>query len=299
MWLLYLDESGVPERHPSQTSHYIQLGLAVHEGTWFALEKQVRMLKNRYAIESDPTTFELHAAWMLDRYPEQGRIANFERLAWGSRRELVERARQEWEKQAAPTLSGSKRRSKRRFHRETSPYTHLTLKERTEVIESALGIVSRYRRGLYLFGEAISKPHLNETIDPVEEAFTQIVSRFETFLRNRRQKTWGMLVSDYDDHKALRFSNLLRRFQTWRTPWINVTRVIESPFFLDSHLNSAVQLADVCAFALRRYLENKEKGRFMPILPKFYQTSKGLHGLRHFIPVGECSCEICKLRGRV
>ena len=34
MYLLYVDESGVTNPHPSQTSHYVTIGLAVHVGTW-------------------------------------------------------------------------------------------------------------------------------------------------------------------------------------------------------------------------------------------------------------------------
>jgi len=59
MYLLYVDESGVTNPHPSQTSHYVMLGLAVHVGTWFALTRRVRNLKQVYALEGDrDTAFE-------------------------------------------------------------------------------------------------------------------------------------------------------------------------------------------------------------------------------------------------
>lgn len=71
MFLLYVDESGVANPHPSQTSHYVLIGLAVHVGTWFALTRRVRALKRRYALDGDADGLELHAAWMLRAYREQ------------------------------------------------------------------------------------------------------------------------------------------------------------------------------------------------------------------------------------
>jgi len=71
-----------------------------------------------------------------------------------------------------------------------------------------------------------------------------------------------------------------------------VDRVIESPFFLDSRANSGVQVADLCAYAVRRYLENGERERFETIFPRFFRQGEALCGLGHF--TGEhCSCLIC------
>ena len=56
--------------------------------------------------------------------------------------------------------------------------------------------------------------------------------------------------------------------------------------------SSGVQVADLCAYALRRYLENEEAELFSIIFPKFYRAGGGLSGLRHFT-APDCGCMIC------
>jgi hypothetical protein len=104
-----------------------------------------------------------------------------------------------------------------------------------------------------------------------------------------------MVLMDNDQHKAQQLTRMLRRFQRTGTRWGNVDRVIEAPFFLDSRFNSGVQVVDLCAYAVRRYLENNEEDRFERIFSKFYRTGTGLHGLRHYTFRG-CPCRICRER---
>lgn len=295
MYILYLDESGVAESHPSQTSHYVLLGMAVHVGTWFALNKQVFGLKRAFAL-GDPNHLELHAAWIRRPYPEQQQIPDFELLGWQARRDAVLEWREKRQLEVWPLLAGNKRQEDKRYFRSTDSLVHLTFSEREDLLNRSLGIVGDYRRGITLFAEAIHKAHLPPAADPVDQAFSQVVSRFEAFLRRRNTKQWGMLVVDYDEHKAAGLTKMLHRFQRQGTPWGDVNHVIESPFFLDSSSNAGVQVTDLCAYALRRYLENQEEERFRLIFEKFDRTGTGLHGLRHYTRPG-CSCLICRERG--
>ena len=75
----------------------------------------------------------------------------------------------------------------------------------------------------------------------------------------------------------------------------NIDRIVESPFFVDSAANSGVQAVDAAAFAVRRYLENKEYENFSIIFDKFDRDRKALHGIRHFRRF-DCDCTICKER---
>lgn len=294
MYLLYLDESGVPERHPSQTSHYVLLGMAVHEGTWFALETRLTSVKQRWA-RGPVEDFELHAGWLRRPYPEQAQIPGFEGLGMEARyaavTDLRDQAREGW-----PKLSGKDRRRERKYQRLTDPYVHLTLGEREQVIDDALDVVGTYRRGVTLFAEAIEKARLASGVNPLDQAFTQVVTRFERFLRRRKEPHWGLLVMDHNQSTAKRFTTMLHRFQRQGARWGDIDRVIEAPFFVDSGPSSGVQATDVCAYALRRYLENAEKERFEKIFDKFDRTSTGLHGIRHYTAPG-CPCIICRERG--
>lgn len=293
MFLLYLDESGVPEPHPDQTSHYVVVGIAVHEGTWFALERLLRKLKKRYGLEQDGD-WELHAAWILSRFREQERVSGFADLDWSARHKAIQHLRAEKMEQQS-SWSSKKRRRKIDFYKQTEPYIHLTSKERKDLVRDALTVVSNYRRGLYLFGEAINKETLSPAIDPVRESFSQLIARFERFLKSRKQKHWGLVTMDQNPTQAKRLNKMLADFQRKGTRWTDVERVIESPFFVDSSTCAGVQVADLCAYALRRYVEKNEIERFELIFPKFFRQRGKLHGLRHFTEKG-CSCLICEDR---
>ena len=287
MYLLYLDESGVTDPRPNQTSHYVMLGAAVHVGTWFGLSRRIRNLKRKYSRGGED--FELHGAWLLRSYREQSLISGFEALDYNARfhavREWREVRKAEWS-----ALSSKSRNQERKEFRLTEPYTHLTRAERSHLYYETLKVVGEYSRGITLFGEAIDKRHLAPSVDPIEEAFSRVVGRFERFLYENG--LWGLLVVDHDPHQADRVAAMLHRFQQTDTHRGGVDRIIEAPFFLESHANACVQVADLCAYSLRRYVENGEHGPFELIFPKFYRQDAALCGLRHLTSPG-CCCLVC------
>lgn len=296
VYILYLDESGVPEKHPSQTSHYILLGAAIYEGTWFALEKRINDIKSGFAL-GDPHKLELHASWLIRPYFEQGRVTDFNALTHGARREAALAVRTDFIEHVLPTLPGRKRHEWRKYFRSTDAALHLTFDERRRLYRRVLDAVANHRTGLYLFAEAIDKTALALGVDPVEQSFAQVIARFEGFLKSRpHPQQWGLIAADRDEHKAGRLQAMLALFQQVGTVWRDIERVIEAPFFFDSASSSGVQITDLCAYALRRYLEKKEVDGFRRIFPKFYRARGKLHGLRHYTRRGACRCLICTER---
>ena len=297
MFILYLDESGVPQNHPSQTSHYVFLGVAVHEGAWSALEKRVNDVKSGYAL-GDPRDLELHAAWLLRPVHEQVKVPEFSSLTYTARRQAVLSVRGAFEHDGLEMLAGRKREEWRRYCRNTDAILHLTLEERRVLYRRSLTVIGSHTRGLYLFAEAIDKGALPAGVDPVEQAFTQVVARFDAFLASRTdRKEWGLLAVDRDEHKAGQLQTLLAQFQRSGTAWRDIDRVIEAPFFFDSRSSSGVQVTDLCSYALRRYLEKQEVDAFALIFPKFFRSKGKLHGVRHYTRRGSCTCLICTERG--
>lgn len=292
MYLLYVDESGVTNPHPSQTSHYVMLGLAVHVGTWFALTRRVRNLKRIYALEGDLEKLELHAAWLLRAYREQSVIASFEDLSRRARYDAVQQwrtSRQQNEWIGDPRL---KEREKKDF-RKTEPFIHLTREERETLCLEALKIIGEHRKGVTLFGQAVDKRALPPGVDAAEVAFSWLIDSFEIFLQHHPENPWGVVVVDDDRTQKDRYTAMLQRLQQTEHHKGGVDRIIEAPFFLDSRSNSGVQVADLCAFALRRYLENDEEERLEAIFPKFHRAEGGeLWGLKHLTAPG-CACKIC------
>jgi hypothetical protein len=71
-----------------------------------------------------------------------------------------------------------------------------------------------------------------------------------------------------------------------------VKNIVETPLFVDSQLTSMVQIADLCAYALRRYLENNEDELFDLVFQRADRKGKVAVGVRHFAQKA-CPCKIC------
>ena len=86
----------------------------------------------------------------------------------------------------------------------------------------------------------------------------------------------------------------MKKFHRTGTFWTDLKNIIETPLFVDSELTSMVQLADLCAFALRRYLENQEEELFSIIYKRGDRDRRGrCVGIRHYNGKDPCSCIIC------
>jgi hypothetical protein len=132
------------------------------------------------------------------------------------------------------------------------------------------------------------------TID--EQAFEQIVSRFEQYLARTEggagPRSYGLLVHDNNQTVALKHTALMRNFHASGTLWTRVDRIIETPLFVDSKLTSMVQAADLCAYAFRRFVENGESDLFSRIMPRADRVGLKAVGVRHYTELG-CVCDIC------
>jgi hypothetical protein len=79
----------------------------------------------------------------------------------------------------------------------------------------------------------------------------------------------------------------------FRTLWAKVERIIETPLFVDSSLTSMVQMADLCAYATRRFFENGEEDLFDRVFGRFDQARGRIVGIRHYVGAKACTCKVC------
>jgi hypothetical protein len=54
-----------------------------------------------------------------------------------------------------------------------------------------------------------------------------------------------------------------------------------------------VQMADLCAYATRRYFENNETELFDRISQRFDKANQKVVGLRHYVGAKDCKCKVC------
>ena len=153
----------------------------------------------------------------------------------------------------------------------------------------------------YVLAECIDKIHFDPSkskrlVD--EQAFEQVVSRFQHYLSRvdiySSEKKYGLLIHDNNETVAKEHTQLMKRFLRNGTLWTKIDNIIETPLFVDSQLTSMVQVADLCAYALRRYLENNEEKLLDLILPRGDRANDLLVGIRHFTS-DSCSCKICSI----
>ena len=230
---------------------------------------------------------------------EQSRIPDFESMDWAARRAAVEQKRNAYLLNLQRTCQSKTYRQVKKNFAHTSPYVHLTLDERRSLARDVARRVSSWGYAR-LFAECIDKLHFNpilanRTAD--EQAFEQVVSRFERFLANIEepggQRIYGILVHDNNETVARKHTQLMRDFLRTGTLWTAVSRIIETPLFVNSSLTSMVQIADLCAYALRRYLENGEVDLFKIIFSRADRFQNRAVRVRHFT-TADCVCEICQ-----
>ena len=287
MHLCYIDESGVPDI-PGNTRHYVLAGLSVPDEFWKSHHIQLERIKRNYGLEDD----EIHVAWMMRAYLEQRQINGFESMN-AARRLSEVRKRRTAELLRLQKVDNKRYKQTKKNYKKTEAYVHLTHDERRRAVTDIARLISDWGV-VRLFAECIDKVHFdpflaNTTVH--EQAFEQVVSRFELYLQNT-QSGYGLLVHDNNQTVAKRHTELMKTFLRKGTLWTRVEHVIETPMFVDSQLTSMVQLADLCAYSLRRYLENSETELFDLVFERADRVGDTSVGVRHFTNPG-CACKIC------
>jgi hypothetical protein len=268
MYLCYIDESGTSQV-PGNTSHFILAGLSIPIWFWKRCDQEIYFIKRKYSLDKA----ELHVAWMMRRYPEQESITDFNLLDSAQRRSKVNSLRTAKLLYLQTRGYSTAYQRIKKFYQKTADYIHLSHLERCNCIKEVADCVGNWGFAR-LFAEVVDKRHFDplRAPSPLDAwAFEQVVSRFETYLQHMEpdhgeelepQKVFGLLIHDNNQTIAKRHTDLMRGFHFKGTLWTTIKHIIETPLFVDSSLTSMVQVSDLCAYALRRYVENQETALF-------------------------------------
>jgi hypothetical protein len=293
MYLCYVDESGTSDI-PGNTSHFVLAGLSTPVWHWRDCDREIRDVKATYALENA----EIHAAWMVRSYLEQTKVVDFDKLDHAQRRYEVGKLRNAELLRLQRSKNPKLYKQTRKNYRKTEDYIHLTHSERLSFIEKVAQTVSGWGFAR-LFAECVDKIHFDpaRAARPVDEqAFEQVVSRFEQYLRyiglGADGRCFGLLIHDNNVTVAKKHTELMKRFHQKGTLWTGVENIIETPLYVDSQLTSMVQIADLCSYALRRYLENGEEKLFDLVFERADRKDGIVVGVRHFTDE-QCRCKIC------
>ncbi len=295
MLLCYIDESGTPEL-PGTSSHYVLAGIAIPIAKWKTYEGEIRKLKANYGLANS----EIHSAYIPRPIIEQNKIKDFEMMSYEERRMAVEKLRSDelYKLQSTPKLHKQYQQTKKN-HKQTEEYIHLTDNERKQVLIDLSKTLGKWK-DVRLFADCIDKVSFRQKFSDQnieEEAFTQLISRFEQYLKIYSKTTkddkCGILVHDNNPTMATRLTKLMSHFHDKGTKWTTIKNIIEVPFFVDSASVNMVQMADLCSFALRRYVEKRESYLFENIFKMADGKDGHAVGVRHFANQ-PCDCLICK-----
>lgn len=297
MYLMYIDESGVTDP-TGGTDHFILSGIAIPDEEWKNNDQRLAAIKRRYRLQDS----EIHAGWMARKYIEQDRIPSFSMLTPLERQSNVEDERKRFLRLASATHSGKRLREINKVYRKTAPYIHLTRDERVTCLQEIAEEVATWQNAR-IFGEAINKQASGlDSGTVIENAFTQVITRFQAFLdyrsRHISKELLGLIIQDHNETVCRRLTGLMRKFHKQGTIWREIPRIVETPLFVDSELTSMVQVADLCAYAIRRFFDCNEEFLFNIIYPRVDRSGNKVVGLRHFTGSQPCQCRVCMDHGR-
>ena len=293
MYLCYVDESGTSDI-PGNTSHFVLAGLSIPINQWKYCDNAILAIKKKYNLEDA----EIHIAWILRPYLEQSKISNFENLDYTQRTSQVQQFRKTELLRLQRTKNPRHYSQTKKNYNKTEAYIHLTYQQRRDFIKEIAICVSRWRFAR-LFAECVDKIYFDpskrdQTID--EQSFEQVVSRFEHYLqivgRRYPERRCGLIIHDNNQTVAKKHTALMKQFYEKGTMWTDVEAIIETPLFVDSQLTSMVQTADLCSYAIRRYLENSEDELFDLVFQRADRNRGAVVGVRHF-SIPACHCKIC------
>ncbi len=294
MIFCYIDESGTSSI-PGNSKHFVLAGIAIPISKWKQCENDIYSIKQKYNLQTE----EIHTGEIIRAYLEQNKINNFDQLDYATRRREVEKYRNN----ELLRLQGSKNQKlyykTKKNYRKTQSYIHLSYKERKQLILDIAKLIGSWGGFSRLFAECIDKIHFNPTIATSTidvQAFEQLVSRFEQYLKiftkNTNVKQYGLLIHDNNETICKKHTELMKSFHRKGTLWTDIQNIIETPLFVDSQLTSMVQIADVCSYSLRRYLDNDEDYLFNEIFKIADKKDGKVVGVRHFTS-SSCPCKIC------
>ena len=293
MYICYIDESGT-SAIPGNTSHFVLAGLSIPIWHWKDCDQQIAKIKSAYKLEDA----EIHTAWLARKYLEQSKIPGFESLNYQQRRSQVSQLRKSELLILQKANKSTQYKQTKKNYEKTDAYIHLTLSERHKLLLDLAIAVGNWGFAR-LFAECVDKIHFDPyrtTYSVDEQALDQVVSRFEMFLQltepTSRTQNFGLLVHDNNQTVAKRHTSLMNKFHQNGTLWTKIKNIIETPLFVDSLLTSMVQIADLCSYAIRRYLENNERTLFDQIFLRADRRYGTTVGVRHFSN-DQCQCLIC------
>lgn len=177
------------------------------------------------------------------------------------------------------------------------PWKSLSRDARRNVIKQVLCVLADSYGSANAFACAVHKSSYPSR-DPMEMAFEDLCSRFDIFLRRKRdegENHRGLIILDDSTYETT-LQQLARKFRSVGTQWNVIRNIADVPLFVDSRASRCVQLADHVAYAVFRRYNSGDTNYLDVVLSRFDCVNKVLHGLCHKRLGPPCPCPACMCR---
>lgn len=169
--------------------------------------------------------------------------------------------------------------------------------DRIAAIKNALNVLRSSKQSTVAFGVAVKKTAI-PGLNPVERAFEQLCRRFDDFLfddflkqlyLSQQQRKHGHNHVSLDAQRGLMIfddsamettlQGLARQFRHAEHSTGPLRNITEVPLFVDSRATRLVQLADLIAYSVFRYVERGD-AQFLDVFRhRFHRIGEHEHGL--------------------
>lgn len=245
MQLLYVDESGNSHTSPNNT-HFVLAGVAMDAAYWKQHNAQIDTIKQSYALVGE----EIHTAWMLKNYSFESGIPNFSSLDYQNRKQCAQAFIQQ---KIASSNLGARKNIKKDW-KIIQPYSHLLKQDRFDFINDICLQFSQWGH-MRIFLIIVDKRTYKPTYSIYEDAFEQLISRFQRFIQNVSPNDYGIVAMDNNQTVANKITALSNFFHSSGTRYVNIPNIIDTPYFVDSKMTSMIQLADIASYGARKHYE--------------------------------------------
>jgi hypothetical protein len=234
----------------------------------------------------------------MRRYIEQEKIPNFDGLDFEARKDAALKMRSTLLNRYLEVGDKKKFQNLKKAYKKTADYIHLTFEERRNCLRDLADLIGSWTDSR-LFAEAADRDKFNLAMSIYENAFSNVISRFDTFLvnfsRHENEELYGLVIQDQNESQSFRLTEMMKKFHSIGTVWTDQTRMIETPLFVDSKLTEMIQMVDICAYATRRFFENNESDLFDRFYDRFDRIPMGaVVGIRHYTGLFVCHCKVCQ-----
>lgn len=270
MQLLYVDESGNSHNSPNNT-HFVLAGLAMDASFWKQHNAQIDNIKQNYDLAGE----EIHTAWLLKSYSFESRVPNFSALNSISRKQAAQTFIHAQIQKSSPGT----RKNINKDWKIIQPYSHLLRQERINFINDICLQFSKWGH-MRLFLIVVDKRTYQPTYSIYEDAFEQLISRFQRFIQNIAPNDYGIVAMDNNQAVAQKITALSNFFHTSGTRYANIPNIIDTPYFVDSKMTSMIQLADIASYGARKYYEQGISTIYNQCIPRIDSNRGSLVGLK-------------------